>query len=489
MTDIIVFGAGKNGKECLKKYGDRIVYFADNDITKAANRFEGHRVLTINEYIEKCKDYHTIIAITRFAEVVKEIDEMCDGDYSFFIPEYEEQIINIAKLIKERKGRIVFLGVSDATFVILKNLEYEGIEVKNIVIADKPDSSYIGKQYYGHTIKNIKESVKNDDIIVISSPERTFPLMVYAKRELSEYEVVNYFIRTSYYNTEQIVINRYEGVRDKNENEYIESGKTSGIQKSVREYSEELYKKLPLFEFIEIETVNWCNGMCEFCPVSVPNNRREKVIMDESVFYSIIDQLADLNYSGRLALFSNGEPFLDHRIIDFHRYAREKCKKARIHLFTNGTLLTMDKFLSIIDYLDEMIIDNYNQDLKLIKNSEQIYEYCLAHKELKPKVSIVLRKPTEILTSRGGDAPNRTKQVYYPDESCVLPFKQMTIRAEGKVSLCCNDVFGKITLGDLRTDKLIDIWYGERFEAVRKALLVGRKECAGCMYCDAFSLF
>ena len=33
--------------------------------------------------------------------------------------------------------------------------------------------------------------------------------------------------------------------------------------------------------------------------------------------------------------------------------------------------------------------------------------------------------------------------------SCILPYKQMIIRPDGKTSLCCNDPYGKNTLADV----------------------------------------
>ena len=162
---------------------------------------------------------------------------------------------------------------------------------------------------------------------------------------------------------------------------------------------------------------------------------------------------------------------------------------ARMHLFTNGTLLTLDKFIELIKYLDELIIDNYQQDLRLHKNSQRIADYCNEHMELKEKVTIVLRKPHEILTSRGGDAPNRTEMPSYADAKCVLPFKQMIVRPDGKVSLCCNDPYGKCTLGDLNMESLTDVWYGKAFEEVRTRILKGRGELSHCSHCDTFILF
>ena len=115
-------------------------------------------------------------------------------------------------------------------------------------------------------------------------------------------------------------------------------------------------------------------------------------------------------------------------------------------------------------------------------------EYCELHPELKEKVTIVLRKANEILSTRGGDAPNRKYLVSYGEATCALPYKQMIVRPDGKVSLCCNDPLGKNTLGDLSKESILDVWYGEKFNEVRDALNRGRKNLEHCIYCDVFNL-
>ena len=101
---------------------------------------------------------------------------------------------------------------------------------------------------------------------------------------------------------------------------------------------------------IEVETLNRCNGKCSFCPVNALEPQRKYAKMSEQLFKKIIQELAEQNYSGTLSLFSNNEPFLDERIIDFYKYAREKLPGAKLSLFTNGSLLTLDKFKEIIVY-------------------------------------------------------------------------------------------------------------------------------------------
>lgn len=242
-------------------------------------------------------------------------------------------------------------------------------------------------------------------------------------------------------------------------------------------------KKLPLFSSVEIEVINRCNGECPFCPVNKHDDIRKMKKMDEQLFKSIIDQLGDLEYSGRLALHSNNEPFLDSRIIDFAKYAREHVPNAHLYMFTNGTLLTIDKFEQIIPYLNQIVIDNYDDNLQLHENAKAIHALCRKNMELDKKVQIHVRKIHEVLKTRGGQAPNNQKRRVY-DMSCVLPYKQMVIRPDGKLSFCCNDAYGKYTMADLNKMTLIEAWYSPKYVKARAALRSGRKSIKICRYCD-----
>ena len=212
--------------------------------------------------------------------------------------------------------------------------------------------------------------------------------------------------------------------------------------------------------------------------------------MSETLFQKIIDELGDLDYSGRLALFSNNEPYLDDRMVSFIQYAREKVPHAYLHLFTNGSVLTLEKFLGSMKYLDRMVIDNYNDDKALNSKVQIIEEYCRTHpKTWSGDVIISMRLQNEILTSRGGQAPNKTKTKGV-SAKCMLPFDQLIIRPDGKISLCCNDALGKYTLGDVTTQSLADIWDSKSYHSIREEMQVhGRKYLDLCKNCDTLHLW
>lgn len=263
------------------------------------------------------------------------------------------------------------------------------------------------------------------------------------------------------------------------------------INKLKAPYAKALNKKYALnhidkpdIQEIEIETVNRCNGTCPFCPVNVNEVQRPYAKMMTKLFYKIISDLADMEYAGKLSLYSNNEPFLDERILDFYKYAKNKLPKATMSIFTNGSLLTLSKFLELVKWCDKITIDNYNDAKVVNENLVEIYDYLEEHNELKERVSFSMRLQNEVLTSRGGQAPNKKGAKYY-NEICLLPFRMLIIRPDGKISLCCNDALGKYTLGDVNNQSIDEIWNSEEYQKIRNEMLYnGRKNLLLCKNCD-----
>ena len=248
--------------------------------------------------------------------------------------------------------------------------------------------------------------------------------------------------------------------------------------------------QFPLFQGIELETINRCNGTCSFCPVNKFDDPRQLIKMDENLFFSIISQLKELHYSGRVALYSNNEPFLDNRIIEFIRYSKNELPRAFVYLFTNGTLMGVDKFKSVIDYLDFLCIDLYYDSIEEITTKPilSIADYC-ERNNLCDKVMIQMISRKALRNNRGGISKNRTR-VYQPKAPCILPFTQMIVRPDGKCSLCCNDPLGEYTLADLTKESLIDAWNNIKYRDIRsteRGIAITRQKIRKCASCDNYS--
>jgi len=254
----------------------------------------------------------------------------------------------------------------------------------------------------------------------------------------------------------------------------------------------------PIFNMVEIETYSRCNGTCKFCPVNRYIDPRPHIKMKDNMFYDIIQQLKEIDYSGSICLYSNNEPFLDERIFDFCAHVRRELPNAYNFLYTNGTLLSLPKFKTLMESLDYIWIDNYiphNKYMKSIchptkhlhKNILCVYEYVVEDlEEYENRVSFQIRDQDEKLGTRGGNSPNRAK-ISSLKSPCLLPFHQIVIRPDGKLSFCCNDALGQMTMGDLTENKLTEIWNSKQYVKLREKMALGRNHIDICSRCDVQS--
>lgn len=255
----------------------------------------------------------------------------------------------------------------------------------------------------------------------------------------------------------------------------------------VREVTQMYRGNVPPINTIEIETINRCNNDCSFCPVNKNADTRPYKKMSMELFEKIISELSYMDYRGYISIFSNNEPLIDVRIYDMIKYAKDKLPNAIHCLYTNGTLLDEEKFLQLTASLDYLVIDNYDDDLKLLNNVEPIYQ---KHKEdkISCKVSVIMRKKNQVLLNRGGAAPNRVSEDNFTS-SCVFPFMQLIIRPDGKISRCCQDALANTTLGDVSKETIKEVWEGHEFSDFREELInKGRNSIDFCKNCDSFGI-
>lgn len=241
---------------------------------------------------------------------------------------------------------------------------------------------------------------------------------------------------------------------------------------------------------VALETINRCNGTCAFCPVNRNLDPRPFRKMSTGLFEKIINELSCWSYSGWLNLHVNNEPFMDSRIEDMYKYARGKLPGAKLFMYTNGTLITPERFRKIIPYMDMMIINNYTQNYGLSENIRAIYELVMAEPEYWDKdITIQIRYASEILTNRAGSAPNRIAPPRWADSAiCVMPFTDINIYPDGTVGLCCNDALESTSCGNVSSSSLYEVWTSRKYQELRE--VIGRRRsdfdfCKGCDFIDA----
>ncbi len=119
----------------------------------------------------------------------------------------------------------------------------------------------------------------------------------------------------------------------------------------------ELKNALPLRTpyVIYIDPCDTCNFHCKFCPsgnleLMKKTKGRGHGPMDFEVYKGIIDSLQAFPDPVRvIRLYKEGEPLLNARFADMVRYAKASRKVLRVDTTTNGSLLTPERSLEILD--------------------------------------------------------------------------------------------------------------------------------------------
>ena len=259
-------------------------------------------------------------------------------------------------------------------------------------------------------------------------------------------------------------------------------------RKSQKEFIKYFMEKdeVPHPLIVILETINRCNSTCEFCTANKHAEKRPYKRMEDELFYSIIDQLHDWNYKGHLTMYGNNEPWLDTRIVEFHKYAREKLPDSYIFMSTNGLLLDVDKVKAIVPYVNQLIINNYCLDMKLHDNLKEIWDYVKANPEEFKNVDILIqmRYIKAVLTNRAGSAPNKQATEKVIKETCLMPYTDMWITPDGRLGICCCDNFEVTELANLNEVSLPEAWNTVKYQQLRDLVKDGRQNYPFCKHCD-----
>jgi MoaA/NifB/PqqE/SkfB family radical SAM enzyme len=257
------------------------------------------------------------------------------------------------------------------------------------------------------------------------------------------------------------------------------------VNTMLRPIFEGMWSRAPrLFYIVSIETRSGCNHTCSFCPVSRSTDPRKRGEMSFELLERIAGELAGLRFAGRIALFGNNEPLLDHRLVDIVRLFRNSCPEADLRILTNGLLATPGLVGELFGAgLSTLTVNNYTDGRRLIA---PVRALIAAADRLRPfDIRVSVRSRTEILTTRAGQAPNKPRPDRKPQGFCALPFTDLHIAYTGDVNLCCFDAHGSVSMGKVTDASIVEIWQAPGFAAHRRNLLRGSR--AGlplCQHCD-----
>ncbi len=235
----------------------------------------------------------------------------------------------------------------------------------------------------------------------------------------------------------------------------------------------ERLKLLKNIRSVQIQTIDYCNRSCEWCP----NSQIEKsidTVMSWDVLNRVCRQLKDYNFTGSVHPFLMGEPLTDSRMPDIIQLIRWYLPKNHIQLITNGDNL---KYITEVEKLLKSgcnsIHVNHYDDHKLNKVKDNIF----------PQVShFGFKALAPTFYNRAGHVDIKpTKKV----KRCDWFLKKFFFRHNGDMILCCSDYNYEVVFGNIMKNPLAAILNTPLYRKYYNAHKNGKaKELPLCKECN-----
>lgn len=313
------------------------------------------------------------------------------------------------------------------------------------------------------------------------------------------------------------------------------------IQPRISSERTDLTKVIPLGTpfIIYIDPSDRCNLQCNFCPTGdrelmkiTPG--RNHGTLDFELYKKIINDLGDFEEPIKvLRLYKDGEPLVHKQFAEMVKYAKDSGFVQRVDTTTNAVLLKPEKNLEIIAAgLDRINISIYGV------NNQQYLEFSKSKVDLANIVSNIRhfyehRAQCEMVVKISGDFLSKEQredflhmfsdmddlglyiehtmacwsgfdfaahgikinqeqgiygQMIQEVSTCPYVFYSFAINSSGIASACFLDWKRQLTLGDLRTSSVKEIWNSSDFNEHRKMMLRGeRKNHPVCGPCGQMS--
>jgi MoaA/NifB/PqqE/SkfB family radical SAM enzyme len=248
------------------------------------------------------------------------------------------------------------------------------------------------------------------------------------------------------------------------------------------------------------ELTNHCNLRCSFCPTGNGLMQRPRGFMEPALFRRAVQGAGPLEFA---LLFQWGEPLLHPRFGELARFARDR--GARTLVTTNGTLLDERRVEALLDAGVDRVTVSVDGDehthaavrgvplertvagLRRLLGARDARGAAMA-----VDVSMVVAPETEQATQafarRFEGQVDRVQAIPLLTKGarrtrCREPWRGgLVVLQDGRVTVCCVDHDGDLAIGDVRQDRLRDLFNGPGMRALRRRHRCGDLPalCAGC---------
>lgn len=263
---------------------------------------------------------------------------------------------------------------------------------------------------------------------------------------------------------------------------------------------------------IQIELCEGCNLRCTFCGlqgIRAPGEKNYK-FMEPETLRNLLSSLPE-GWNPRIEYAMHGEPTMHPDYVGMIRLTRDLAPWLQIMMTSNaGGLLRKPgaasnvwnlfdaglNLLALDDYEGAGYVPKVREALMINPIGITEYEYPddkrgnpHMRRPLSAKVLSFVRDITKaskgthaVLTNHAGcGAPPLAKPL---QERCAKPFRELGVRWDGSVAMCCNDWRGVWKVGNVNQTSVVDLWNGSSFGAARELLYAGDRTVGPCRGCD-----
>jgi len=284
-----------------------------------------------------------------------------------------------------------------------------------------------------------------------------------------------------------------------------------------------------------VDPTNICNFKCKTCPHGneeiLKKVNRPTGMMSLKLFKKIINDVSSVVKLKRLVLYKDGEPLINPALVEMVKYARKKMPFTEIDLSTNGSLLSREISIELInagldwirislqgltdeDYVETVGTASYRI---VSKNALNFFHIRNALKKNKPRFVVQLLK-TEKNLKRLKEFrkkwQNNADELLFSDvaswdgtlgivppefsffskqqedrSACLAPWHSLAVNWNGLVSVCCVDWAFNTIVGDFNSQSLVEIWNGEKIKKFRQMHLNHDFSNASCKNCTSWKIF
>lgn len=277
--------------------------------------------------------------------------------------------------------------------------------------------------------------------------------------------------------------------------------------KLKQKYKMKTIKQTPPFT-IQVEPTEGCNLGCKFCGLRGmrKNGTKPWKFMTIETAERIASETERVGWKAKIVFAVHGEPILNPNFKEIVKVFRKHLPKAILHMYTNGIWFgektDPDKeFNELFDAgMDDVLVDCYtNSGIKFIdkldaKQNIVILEPGVPFYTMKHERRILLmpslqsddkNKATRRLANHAGAAFPLDKS--FNNKRCAMPFREMSVRWDGWVTICCDDFRGAYRIGNINQMKIDEIWNHPRFQVARIMLYNYNRNFAPCDGCTNIS--